>query len=759
MNAMGADRRPATTVVHVDGRAAAIQVRGFALELQSGAAAGSVIKADKRSLLFGTHASADVVLADSTVSRLHARLDVEDRDYVLRDLGSTNGTRVGGTLNSTAELTWGLILSLLRHIPEEVAQLKAGRWQTTIGTTVVGKMLGVYAYGRIGSIVARVGRAFDNHFMWAAFRSGAAQVTTFVDSVLWFGKAPFTRTTTVPGTALTEGRTNAVVQWARSANAPAPHPTNNNAALLSLNWFEATYWRRYQAILGYLSCNSADAAGPFEILATGFSDPASLRAYDVTDPGDPRRLTGVRIESAGPEYALRFQDDASSGPRRYVVFSQPRPVPAARVTAVVRGPLLTEQSGTYLLIVPEAWRSVAEPLAAHRTAQGFQVLVSPLEAVFDEFNGGRRSPWAIKRYIRYALNNWNASFVLLAGDGSEDPQHFLQESGPDIVPIQRIAGPVGVQVDGREVVPSDGWYVWCLNGCPPDPRGYRPPILPELFVGRIPATSPQQLSDMVTKLIRYDQVGADLPWRNRLLLFSDDEYSAEATFGGGSGGSGYCLKYYEDRFRLLNDHIRSVIVDSAGLRRSDVEHYDLGYALRGEPNDGGTPPCRPSLITTQDNTRRVVTGDLFTRLNEGRMWWNFQGHANEAVLAHGAKVSGCTVHFVDNEYDHGPIILQKAVPVRDDDTPDTLAARVFKEEMIAYPHHYRESVSYLKLIVSTGDFKQQATRFEMPPLPKPMEPPAPGTRGLDTDAYNPGSIEDWTTRLITVRIRNPLYSM
>ncbi|HKA39913.1 MAG TPA: D-2-hydroxyacid dehydrogenase family protein [Burkholderiales bacterium] len=66
-----------------------------------------------------------------------------------------------GQVNHTAELTWGLILALLRHIPEEVGQLKAGRWQTTIGTTVVGKTLGVYAYGRIGSIVARVGRAFD----------------------------------------------------------------------------------------------------------------------------------------------------------------------------------------------------------------------------------------------------------------------------------------------------------------------------------------------------------------------------------------------------------------------------------------------------------------------------------------------------------------------------------------------------------------------------------------------------------------------
>ncbi len=60
-------------------------------------------------------------------------------------------------------------------------------------------------------------------------------------------------------------------------------------------------------------------------------------------------------------------------------------------------------------------------------------------------------------------------------------------------------------------------------------------------------------------------------------------------------------------------------------------------------------------------------------------------HVHEAALAYGVKLSGCTVHFVDNEYDHWPVILQVAVPVLDDDTPDTLADRVFAAECQAYP--------------------------------------------------------------------------
>jgi formyltetrahydrofolate-dependent phosphoribosylglycinamide formyltransferase len=64
-------------------------------------------------------------------------------------------------------------------------------------------------------------------------------------------------------------------------------------------------------------------------------------------------------------------------------------------------------------------------------------------------------------------------------------------------------------------------------------------------------------------------------------------------------------------------------------------------------------------------------------------------HVHEAALAYGVKVSGCTVHFADNEYDHGPIVLQRTVPVLDDDTPETLAGRVFEQECEAYPEAIR----------------------------------------------------------------------
>lgn len=67
----------------------------------------------------------------------------------------------------------------------------------------------------------------------------------------------------------------------------------------------------------------------------------------------------------------------------------------------------------------------------------------------------------------------------------------------------------------------------------------------------------------------------------------------------------------------------------------------------------------------------------------------FGARVHQAALNYGVKLSGCTVHFVDNEYDHGPVILQRAVPVLDDDDATSLAARVFAAECLAYPEALR----------------------------------------------------------------------
>ena len=98
-----------------------------------------------------------------TTGRRHASFDIE----AASDLGITVcGTNGGG--EGPTELTWGLILAMLRHIPEEEQRSRAGSWGTTIGIGVKGKTLGLIGLGHIGSLVARVATAFDmNIIAWS----------------------------------------------------------------------------------------------------------------------------------------------------------------------------------------------------------------------------------------------------------------------------------------------------------------------------------------------------------------------------------------------------------------------------------------------------------------------------------------------------------------------------------------------------------------------------------------------------------------
>jgi D-3-phosphoglycerate dehydrogenase / 2-oxoglutarate reductase len=69
---------------------------------------------------------------------------------------------------ATAELTWGLVLAAMRQIPQQMASLQAGTWQCGVGSTLRGRTLGIYGYGRIGKVVAEYGRAFGMHVqVWA----------------------------------------------------------------------------------------------------------------------------------------------------------------------------------------------------------------------------------------------------------------------------------------------------------------------------------------------------------------------------------------------------------------------------------------------------------------------------------------------------------------------------------------------------------------------------------------------------------------
>jgi DNA-binding NtrC family response regulator len=209
--------RPATTLLQVGRRPVAIQVRGYALEVVAGDAATRTVRATKRSLLVGSDPSCDLVLTDPHVSRLHCRVDIEERDYVLRDLGSTNGTIVAGVrvreacLQDGAQLELGGARVRFRLLPEpfEIALSDSDSFEGLIGQSVAMRELyeilarvaptdaPVVVQGETGTGKERVARALHTRSRRAAgpfvvFDCGAVPPTLIESELFGHEKGAFT---------------------------------------------------------------------------------------------------------------------------------------------------------------------------------------------------------------------------------------------------------------------------------------------------------------------------------------------------------------------------------------------------------------------------------------------------------------------------------------------------------------------------------------------------------------------------------------
>jgi len=177
-------------------------------------------------------------------------------------------------------------------------------------------------------------------------------------------------------------------------------------------------------------------------------------------------------------------------------------------------------------------------------------------------------------------------------------------------------------------------------------------------------------------------------------------------------GGGTTLKNFIDRINAGLLEVKIVLVISStpsagGMKRAEKANIPVavverkGFDSQEQFSAAIFEHCRKAgadlvvmggflkqVTIPGDFTHRVV--NIHPALIPAFCGKGFYGHyVHEAVLEYGVKVSGCTVHFADNQYDHGPVILQKAVPVLDDDTPETLAGRVFAAECEAYPEALR----------------------------------------------------------------------
>jgi len=189
-----------------------------------------------------------------------------------------------------------------------------------------------------------------------------------------------------------------------------------------------------------------------------------------------------------------------------------------------------------------------------------------------------------------------------------------------------------------------------------------------------------------------------------------DKLLLVAVFLSGTGRSLANLIDHRDRHGLPVD-LRLVISSSSKVRGvqiardASIETIIIRKADYSRPEDyceAMFQPCRSvgaelvvmagylkHVLIPEDFANRVINihPSLLPSFGGSGMYGS---RVHQAAIDRGVKVSGCTVHYVDNQYDHGPILLQRTCEVRDDDTPDSLAARVFQQECQALPDAIRK---------------------------------------------------------------------
>jgi phosphoribosylglycinamide formyltransferase-1 len=124
----------------------------------------------------------------------------------------------------------------------------------------------------------------------------------------------------------------------------------------------------------------------------------------------------------------------------------------------------------------------------------------------------------------------------------------------------------------------------------------------------------------------------------------------------------HCAPSHYDDERTYNDYLKQL------LKQYGIELIVLAGYMKKLP---------PTIVKAYANRIVNIHPGLLPAFGGKGMYGM---HVHRAVLEYGAKISGITIHFVDEEYDHGPIILQKVIQVMDDDTADTLAKRVLEVE-------------------------------------------------------------------------------
>ncbi|MCX5801726.1 MAG: C25 family cysteine peptidase [Candidatus Eisenbacteria bacterium] len=385
------------------------------------------------------------------------------------------------------------------------------------------------------------------------------------------------------------------------------------------DWFEVSYYKTFAASGGVLVFNSGTLSGELEFTLTGFPSPGIL-LYDVTDSLNPVLLTvhDSQITSEASGYSLVFRDSIGVYPKRYAAITTGALPNVPSIAPDTPSSLATSgASKDYFIVAYDAFAPLTAPLASHRESQGHNVELAKLTDVFDEFNGGRRSPIAIRRYMRYAFSSWGTPlFLLLVGDASEDYKGVASRSDTDFVPTYLMFSPVAGP-SGKELVGNEQWFVTALDGVEDD--------YPDMYVGRLTVGSSEEATALVQKIINYEAFSTTEDFRGRGLFVADDSYSS-------ADMANDRLSTSERIFKSISDEARRIVNASPAAPSFAADTFYLGTFLDSVPSY--PKPQSVPLADMIEYVRTEVKPKFLSSLSTGGLFVNYQGHGSQIVLAH-----------------------------------------------------------------------------------------------------------------------------
>ncbi len=394
-----------------------------------------------------------------------------------------------------------------------------------------------------------------------------------------------------------------------------------------MNDFEITYSAGFSARGDMLEFTLPSMLPPQRVVIPGFTTDDGF-IIDLTDPSDPvfHQLAADDFQLEGSVYKLTV-DLSTPADSRFAALGREAGMHVFNdwIAVDANSDLIGSQGAWDAVVVahpdflPPAMNVLTE-YEAWREQQGYRVLTVDVTDVYDEFNGGLKSCDAIKRFIRYGSENWGTDYVLLVGDGNEDHKRIfydpslLKGSPPDFIPPFTYSVDVVGSTYEDEVIASDKYYSHLDEEWPSE--GY-----PDVFIGRFPVGRDVELQALLTKLYRFENPGSGDAWRKHIALFADDAWSGYPDYRYFSTE----LKFEEGLEKAALD-IEESLPGGFDIERLFLSHWTDDIHEIGESGV-------QVFSEATDSTRAWFTPYLIDRLNEGVLFFSFQGHAHRAHLS------------------------------------------------------------------------------------------------------------------------------